>query len=352
MSDKINMSAPIVAAGVNGKSGLQTLAICLNKMKPILQATAGKILNPDRMVLLALDSVKKTPALMQCSIESVMLALKHSAEVGLEVGGVRGHGHLMPFKQTCVFVPGYRGFIDLAYRSGRVSSVEAAAVYEGDEFEYEKGLHPKLRHVPTGDNDDDSKITHFYCIARMVEGEPLWDVMSRKQVERIRARSASYKNNSATSPWATDFGEMGKKTVVRRVLKYAPMSIELGKAIALDNAVESGDLSAIEAEFEVSDLPAEEPDKKQGTEAVKRRLGLDKDATAELRAKVAVVFTSHVPEKDRPKFLREALNRKDKEPTVTIEECSHDQLLVLQEALANCPADSDQASLMESEPRG
>ena len=192
--------------------------------------------NADRIVKIALTAAAKNPKILQCSQESVMMSIMQAAELGLEPGGFLGEGYLVPYGQTCQFIPGYRGLISLARRSGQIVSIEAHAVYANDEFVVEFGLDPKMIHRPTL-NKDRGDITAFYAVARIVGGGVQSDYMTKADVDAIRARSKS--GNSG--PWATDYVEMGKKTVIRRLFKTLPVSVELCRALELQAGAESGD---------------------------------------------------------------------------------------------------------------
>lgn len=206
----------------------------------------------DRMVKVALTAAAKTPKILQCSQESVMLSIMQAAELGLEPGGALGEGYLVPYGQTCQFIPGYRGLISLARRSGQIVSIEAHSVFAGDEFVVEFGLDPKLVHRPTLSKDR-GEITAFYAIARIVGGGLQYDYMTRADVDSIRSRSKA----GQSGPWVTDYAEMGKKTVIRRLFKTLPVSVELCRALELQAGAEAGEfdpsLEVMQAEAERTD---------------------------------------------------------------------------------------------------
>jgi recombination protein RecT len=189
-----------------------------------------------------------------------------SVELGLEPGSAIGEGYLVPFKDQCTFIPGYRGLISLAFRSGHVKSVSAFCVYQGDHFEFELGLEPKIKHIPKMDAERDVKdITFAYAIVELKDGGRVYDVMSRGEVDKIRARSKASQNG----PWVTDFAEMARKTVTRRCLKYAPMSVEMSKALSLEDSIDTG-TNYMDAEFTSLDFEAVERSTK--TETIKDKI--------------------------------------------------------------------------------
>jgi recombination protein RecT len=189
----------------------------------------------DRITKIAIMSAIKNPAILECKRESVIMSIMQAAELGLEPGGALGEGYLVPYSvkgvKTCQFIPGYRGLISLARRSGQIVSIEAHLVREGDEFDFELGLAPKLVHKPNLSEPTSKNIRAAYAVARLVGGGVQYEMMLKAEVDAIRARSKS----GDFGPWSTDYGEMARKTVVRRLFKYLPVSVEMTKALELDN---------------------------------------------------------------------------------------------------------------------
>jgi recombination protein RecT len=201
--------------------------------KDIYARALGNAITPDRFVMVAITEAKR---LTNCTQQSLLGALMLSAQLGLEPGGPLGQAYLVPFGRDVTFIVGYRGLIDLARRSGAVSSIYAEAVYEGDEFTWTLGLHRDIEHKPTAvEREDPTKITHVYAVARFRDdgAEPSFVVLTRAQVEKFRSRSKA-KNNG---PWVTDWTAMALKTAVRRLSSWLPMSAETAGAIASDERV-------------------------------------------------------------------------------------------------------------------
>lgn len=272
----VNTNLPVRAAG-----GVRTLAHVLASRHKYLSDIAPSNLRPERVMKIVISAVSRTPKLMDCSIDSIFLATLQAVELGLEPGSAIGEAYLIPFKGLCQMLPGYRGLATLAYRSGFVSSLDAHEVYEGDAFRYSYGLEAELHHIP-GDVCDPAKITHAYAVVRLKDGAVLFDVMNRAQIEAVRRRSRAANDG----PWVTDYGEMAKKTVLKRVLKRCPASVELAKAIAADVVAEMGDRTALgEFDFAIDGefvpMPEEEP-RKTGVEAVKRMAGAEPTEQPEL----------------------------------------------------------------------
>lgn len=230
----------------------QTIAGLLTdpKIKAQMALAMPKHMTADRLARIALTEVRKVPKLAQCDQTSFLGAIMQCAALGLEPGGALGHAYLLPFDKNkknaqgkwervgteVQLIVGYRGMIDLARRSGQIQSLEARAVYAKDEFNVELGLDSKIVHRPAWDQADRGALTFVYAVAKLKDGGVQFDVMSRTEVEKIRARSKSKDNG----PWITDFDEMAKKTVVRRLFKYLPVSIEIQRAVGLDEQAEAG----------------------------------------------------------------------------------------------------------------
>jgi recombination protein RecT len=203
-----------------------------------------------------------------------------------------GEGYLVPYKNTkknvfeAQFIPGYRGLQNLARRSGKITECYAKAVCEKDFFEVEEGTERKIVHKP---NYTQSRGTFvcFYAVFKTVEGNIDFEVMSIDEINDIRKRSKA----SEDGPWVTDFAEMSKKTVMRRLLKRAPMSIELAKAVEVDNKAAMGEIDDPSndiidlSEFDLDD--AETPAEIQGQ--------INAERTTELRNKIAGKTAQQTP---------------------------------------------------------
>ena len=176
-------------------------------------------------------------------MKSLLGAVIQSSQLGLEPGTVLGHAYLVPYRNKktgtteAQFILGYRGMIDLARRSGQIESIAAQAVHAHDEFEFAYGLNETLVHKPamTGDRGD---IIAFYAIAKLKGGGHAFEVMPRADVDAVMRSSQS---RGQWGPWKDHYSEMGRKTVIRRLAKYLPLSIEFATAAALDGQADAGE---------------------------------------------------------------------------------------------------------------
>lgn len=219
-----------------------TIRDLLIKNRGELARAASSHLNIDRLERIAITCIRKTPALADCTPISVVASVMQCAQLGLEPDSMLGRVYLVPFhnkktgKLECTPIIGYKGMIELSLRSGMVETVEGRAVYKGDHFEYALGLNRKLDHEPIAEADN-AALTHAYAIVRFKGGGVLFDVLTRAQIDRIRAKSPGGKNQI----WSDYFAEMGIKSVIRRIWKYCPASTELSRAAALDERSEAGE---------------------------------------------------------------------------------------------------------------
>ena len=202
----------------------------IESRRDALAALIPKHLSADRLMKVALNSIHKTPKLQECSTSSLMGCIITAAELGLEPGGALGHAYLVPFKGQCTLIIGYRGFVDLMRRSGQLSTIRAVVVHEKDEFTIKEGPEQVIEHRPflTG---DPGLLRFVYAVAKLKDGSYQADFMTRAQVDAIKARSRS----SSDGPWVTDYEEMAKKTVIRRIAKLLPLSPETRDAVEKDD---------------------------------------------------------------------------------------------------------------------
>jgi recombination protein RecT len=198
-------------------------------------------LTPDRMTRIALTEFRKNPKLAQCDPLSVFAAVIMASQLGLEPG-LMGQCYLIPYGRECQLIPGYQGLLDLVRRSGKVRRIEAQVVYERDRFTYRTGLNVTLEHEPLLDGDR-GEPRLAYAVAEFVDGGHHVEIMSRAQIEAIRDRGSNSQNAKRfgkKTPWDTDTDEMWRKTVLRRLCKFLPKSVELATAMALDDSAGKG----------------------------------------------------------------------------------------------------------------
>jgi len=215
----------------------------LDSSKAALAQVVPRHLTPDRLIKVALLATSKTPALLACSQASILQSVMQAAELGLEVNSPLGHAYLVPFKSECQLIIGYRGYIELAKRSGQIDTVEARCVYANDFFEVVYGTEQRLIHRPA--LKDPGPLVCVYALARIKGSDmPQIDVLTPRDIEYAKSISRT----SGSGPWRDRYDEMARKTAVRRLAKYLPLSPELADAMDLDDRDSELQVTAIDVE--------------------------------------------------------------------------------------------------------
>lgn len=218
-----------------------TVRSALEKMMPQFAMVLPKHITPERMLRVTMTCVQQNPKLLECDRDSLYSAVMRSAQLGLEPDGILGQAYLIPFKGKVQLIAGYKGLIDLARRSGEVLSIIAKEVCRGDEFCISWHEEIPFRHIQPVDGER-GDVLGFWALARFKDGGFHWDYMSIQEVLKVRDKSAGWQSavqykKTAESPWTQHFEEMGKKTVIRRIAKYLPMSVQ--RLAAAEDMVDS-----------------------------------------------------------------------------------------------------------------
>ena len=219
----------------------KTMQSYIKAMEGEIAKALPSVITPERFTRMVLSAISTNPKLGSCTPASFLGAMMSAAQLGLEPNTPLGQAYILPYKNKDVleaqFQLGYKGLIDLAYRSGEVEVVQAHIVYANDKFECEYGLEPKLTHIPA--DKDRGEPIKVYAMFKTKSGGYGFEVMSMEDV-RIHAEKYSKAYNTSFSPWKTNFEEMAKKTVLKKCLKYAPLKSDFVKGIVQDGAVKSG----------------------------------------------------------------------------------------------------------------
>lgn len=232
-------AANAVAAS-NAASATKTLQSQINLMQGEIKKALPAVLTPERFTRMVLSAVSANKDLAACETKSFLAAMMQAAQLGLEPNTPLGQAYIIPYRDNksgtlrAQFQLGYKGMIDLAYRSNQVSVIDAQVVYENDEFDYELGLEPKLKHKPALSNR--GKPILYYGMFRTKDGGFGFQVMS---YDDIVAHARKFSKAFTSGPWSTNFDEMAKKTVLKKVLKYAPLKSDFLRGISADETVKS-----------------------------------------------------------------------------------------------------------------
>lgn len=219
----------------------KTMQQYIKSMEGEIKKALPSVITPERFTRMVLSALSVNPKLAACTPKSFLGAMMSAAQLGLEPNTPLGQAYLIPYNNHGVaevqFQIGYKGLIDLAYRSGEVEVVQAQIVYENDKFECQYGLEPKLVHVPADtDRGDPVKV---YAVFKTKSGGYGFEVMSMEDCRKhAQAYSKAY-TSGYSSPWKTNFEEMCKKTVLKKVLKYAPLKSDFVRGVAQDETIKT-----------------------------------------------------------------------------------------------------------------
>lgn len=204
-----------------------------------MMAALPKHITPERMMRVALNTIRKNPKLLECNVASLFGAITEAATYGWEIGGILGHAYLVPFKDECQLIPGYKGLVDLCRRSGQISTISCEVVHQGDEFRYSLGDDPHIFHKPndTDPKRDSKPITHVYLVVKLRDGGIQRSVWSQQKIDAHKEQySQSWRRaepGKKDSFWHTAWPAAAKKTVIRDMIQRGllPVSAEYREVV-------------------------------------------------------------------------------------------------------------------------
>jgi recombination protein RecT len=212
-----------------------TVAQMIHDMKHEIARALPRHMDPDRLARMALTVFRQNQKLQECKPESFIGALMTCSQLGLEPGPL-GEAYFVPYGREVTFIPGYRGLIKLAWQSGQLRSIAAEIVRENDDFDFELGSERSLHHSYSLTDEDRGRPIGVYAAAEFKNGGKAFWVMSLAEIEAIRKQSKAANNG----PWVTHWDAMARKTAIRQLVRYLPLSTELqnlAMAAQLDESV-------------------------------------------------------------------------------------------------------------------
>lgn len=219
-----------VGGMIQNKENLKNLLSSDNVVE-MLKNVASKYMTEDRVAKAAILALTRQPKLANCTTVSFLESMMKASQLGLEFSGATGQAWLVPYGKVCTLIPGYQGMIEVAYRSDKVSYIDAQLVYENDTCKFNLGTNPFVEHQPNM-TDDRGKVIFAYAVVNLKNSAvPKIELMSYADMMKIKERSKA-KNDG---PWVTDEPEMLRKTVIRRAFKYIPKTPEIQELNDLDN---------------------------------------------------------------------------------------------------------------------
>lgn len=259
---------------------MQVVQQQLEKARGEIAAVLPKHMDADKVIRAVRLAVAQNNSLLECDPKTILFSVMAACRLGLELNSPLQHAWLIPYNRECTLQIGYRGYQELARRGGDVRDVQARVVYQGDDFRYRLGTNPLIEHIPMEGERTDDKITHAYAVAFYKDGgPPIFEVLPREEIEK--ARKVSRFSTKEGSPWMKWYAEMARKTAVRRLAKYLPLSPEFAAAVELDIRGETGEVHApiaeIDTDVSLNDAVAQKT--RDRLDEVKSRLGGQQAAT-------------------------------------------------------------------------
>lgn len=201
----------------------------------------------ERFISVALHAISNnSDLLLNAEPMTIIQAVKDSAALGLEPTGLGGEGWIIRYGKVATFQPGYRGYLKRIRNSGLVSFVDCQVVYEADVFEYgwsEQGAwfrhRPNARELFDADGNTRGRGNYWgaYAYATMPSGYCYLEPMPFAEIEHIRRTYSKAGADGKLTPWDTHWGEMARKTAIRKLAKRLPQSA-VDRLLAADEAIE------------------------------------------------------------------------------------------------------------------
>ena len=278
-----------MAQDLNKSKNQQTIRELLESQKKQLSLALPKHITADKMMRVALSEIYRSKALQECTAISLLQCIVIASQLGLFPDSLTGESYLVPFNNNksrtkeAQLMIGYQGLLKLAYQSNQISNITAKVVHENDKFSYQYGLKPDLIHVPAPSDRGD--VAYYYAVANLMNGGATFEVMSKDDVVNHMKKYSKASSSSAMSPWQTQFDEMAKKTLIRKIVKLLPRSTEnLMRAVKIDEHAEIGiqsDFNPIDCDFtsEGTQPMPEPPQQQSKADVMSQNLGANKETS-------------------------------------------------------------------------
>lgn len=215
---------PKSTKSTNAKSSSNMQAV-LKQYKHSIKSALPTHLNSDRFQRIVLSTFNSNKQFENCNPVTFIAAILQCAQLGLEPNTPLGQAYLIPYADQVQLQLGYQGILELCYRTNKFTNIHAYEVYENDFFDLEYGLSPKVIHKPTIKGDRGEVIGYYACY-RLIDGGYGIAYMTKQEMQTYMQQYAKGCHKSS-SAWQINFDGMAKKTVIKKVLKYAQKTIDL-----------------------------------------------------------------------------------------------------------------------------
>lgn len=189
-----------------------------------------------------MSAVKSNPALSKCDPMTVISSAAIAATLDLPINPNLGFAYIVPYKEQAQFQMGWKGFVQLAMRTGQYRTINASKVFEGDI----KSHNRFTGEMVFAEDNKSTKLTGYIAFLRLINGFEKYHYMTVKEVEEHGKKySKSYSNDKGQ--WKQNFDAMALKTVLKLLLnKYGILSIDMQTAIQSDQSVVGDDLEYVD----------------------------------------------------------------------------------------------------------
>lgn len=206
----------------------QSVVADVQRMEKQFALALPEHVSPEKFVRVVMTAINTNPDLQKADRQSVLAAAMKCAQDGLLPDG--REAALVTYGNKASYLPMIAGVLTKIRRSGELLTISAHVVHEKDAFSYTLGDDERIEHQPHMDGDR-GKPTAVYAVAKTKDGGIYREVMSIAEVEKVRAVSRA----KANGPWVQWWGEMARKTVLRRLSKRLPMSTDLAQVFQRDD---------------------------------------------------------------------------------------------------------------------
>ena len=283
-------------------SAIQLLEQHKDNLIKLVPQTAQGFSVPDiiRQVGACLQDNQK---LRSCSPQSIARATRYAVQLGLNVHGPLRQAYLVPYGNECKFDLQYQGLMELMMRTGLYKKLKAKAVHENDDFKLNSDDSISHSHGLANRGE----IVGFYATAQHSNGDWYSEVFTKEEMDYLE--STTRKGGGSTPAWKNWYGEMGRKSAIKRLMKWLPKTggtdmHVIDQAIALDN--KQFDAEILEPKkIEQGKAQAAEMESAEAIEsATEQLMGLVRDAQEKLDQAAFDSVMETVSKKDLKSIMR------------------------------------------------
>lgn len=222
----------------------ESFAEGMKAMMPRLAEVLPSHISAEKFQRVVVTAVNSNPDLRAADRRSIYTACMKCAQDGLLPDGREAafviynrRGNDGQYDKVAQYMPMIAGILKKVRNSGELSHISAHCVHSGDDFAYELGDQPFIRHKPRLDGQR-GEFVCAYAIAKLNDGSLVREVMNMAEIEQVRmcSKSGSDDHGKPKGIWKSWYPEMARKTVLRRLCKYLPMSSDLDSVFAADDA--------------------------------------------------------------------------------------------------------------------